>query len=418
MNPQSALARGVVLLLGLVVLLNYVDRGSLATAAPLLQDEFALSSAQIGLLLSAFFWTYAPAQLLAGWLVHRYDIRLVLAAGVGLWALATAMTGLAGGFASILVCRLMLGLGESVSFPSCQLLVARHALEHERGRVTGFIGAGQGIGPMLGTFFGGLALARFGWHAMFFALGAITLLWIWPWLIVTRRARPHALAAESLPSVSYVEILGRREFWGAALGHFAINYTFYFVITWLPTFLVKAGGYTIQEMAVIGGAIYGIYGVSTAIAGTLADRWIKSGGSVTRVRKFIALTGALGAALTIACSAYVEPRAAVWLLGVAGGFFGLTTSTMFAIGATLAGSRAAGRWAAAQNVAGQVAGIIAPVVTGVLIDRTGSFSSAFVIAALFAVLAMVAWGLVIRRVETVQWPGESVGLSAAAAALR
>jgi MFS family permease len=111
MNAQQTLSRGVILVLGLVVLLNYVDRGSLATAAPLLQDELALSNSQIGLLLSAFFWTYAPAQLVAGWLVHRYDIRIVLAAGVALWAAATAMTGLAGGVASILLWRLMLGLG-------------------------------------------------------------------------------------------------------------------------------------------------------------------------------------------------------------------------------------------------------------------------------------------------------------------
>jgi MFS family permease len=407
MNAQQALSRSVILLLGLVVLLNYVDRGSLATAAPLLQDELALSNTQIGLLLSAFFWTYAPAQLIAGWLVHRYDIRIVLAAGVALWAVATAMTGLAGGVASILLWRLILGLGESVTFPSWQLILARHSLEHERGRANGFIGAGQGVGPMLGTLFGGLAMAYFGWRALFIALGIITLLWIWPWLIITRRGSLHAPPAQGLPPVSYLEILRRREFWGAALGHFSINYAFYFLITWLPTFLVKAGGFAIEEMAVIGGAIYGIYGVATAIAGTVSDHWIRRGGSVNRVRKVFALTGAFGAALTIACSANVEPRAAVWLLAAAGVFFGLTTPTMFAMGATLAGSRAAGRWAGAQNLAGQLAGIIAPIVTGIIIDRTGAFSWAFVVSAMFALMAMVAWGIVIRHVAAVRWRDEA-----------
>lgn len=416
MNAQQALSRSVVLVLGLVVLLNYVDRGSLATAAPLLQDELALSSAQIGLLLSAFFWTYAPAQLVAGWLVHRYDIRIVLAVGVALWAVATAMTGLAGGVASILLLRLMLGLGESVTFPSWQLILARHALEHERGRANGFIGAGQGVGPMLGTLFGGLAMAHFGWRAMFIALGIITLLWIWPWLVITRRESFQAPIAQGLPPVSYLEILRRREFWGAALGHFSINYAFYFLITWLPTFLVKAGGFTIEEMAVIGGAIYGVYGVATAIAGAVSDHWIRRGGSVNRVRKVFALTGAFGAAVAIACSAYVEPRAAVWLLAAAGVFFGMTTPTMFAMGATLAGSRAAGRWAGAQNLAGQLAGIIAPIVTGIIIDRTGAFSWAFVIAAMFALVAMVAWGIVIRHVAAVRWRDEAAAVPAAAVA--
>jgi MFS family permease len=91
-------------------------------------------------------------------------------------------------------------------------------------------------------------------------------------------------------------------------------------------------------------------------------------------------------------------------LGVAGVFFGLSTPMIFAIGATLAGPRAAGRWAGAQNLAGQLAGILAPVVTGFIVDRTGAFSWAFAVAAVSAVLAMVAWGVVIRRVATVQWP--------------
>jgi len=96
MHQRQGLPDRLVFVIGLAVLLNYVDRGNLATAAPLLQEELSLSSSQMGVLLSAFFWVYAPAQLLAGWLAHRFDIRTVLAAGVALWAVATALTGLAG----------------------------------------------------------------------------------------------------------------------------------------------------------------------------------------------------------------------------------------------------------------------------------------------------------------------------------
>ena len=179
MTERPTLPQGVILVLGLAVLLNYVDRANLATAAPLLQDELSLSASQIGVLLSSFFWVYAPAQLLAGWLVHRFDIRVVLAAGIALWGLATVSTGLATGFASILLLRLILGLGESVMFPSWQLILARHTAEHERGRANGIIGAGQGVGPMLGTLLGGLAMARFGWRAMFIGLGIMTMVWLW-----------------------------------------------------------------------------------------------------------------------------------------------------------------------------------------------------------------------------------------------
>jgi MFS family permease len=402
-SQRQPLPHGIVWLLGLAVLLNYVDRGSLATAAPLLQDELSLSASEIGILLSAFFWAYAPAQLLAGWLVHRYEIRFVLAGGVALWALATAMTGLAGGFSSILLLRLLLGLGESMTFPSWQLIQARHLPEHERGRANGLVGSGQGTGPMLGTLFGGLAMAHFGWRPMFVGLGVITWLWLWPWLVVTRRVDPHATAADDQSAVPFREIIRRREFWGAALGHFSINYAFYFVILWLPTFIVKAGSFTISQMAGIGAAIFGIYAATTALAGAISDQWIRRGASATRVRKTFVVASASGVAITIALSACVEPRAAVWLLGVAGACFGFSTPMIFAIGATLAGPRAAGRWAGAQNLAGQVAGILAPVVTGVLIDRTGNFSWAFAVAAAWALVAMVAWAVVIRRIEGVRW---------------
>jgi MFS family permease len=403
MTERRTLSHGLLAVLALAVLLNYIDRGNLATAAPLLQEELSLSGAQMGLLLSAFFWTYAPAQLLAGWLVHRFDIRIVLATGVVLWSVATALTGLAGGFASILMLRLMLGLGESVTFPSWQLIQARHTVEDERGRANGLVGAGQGLGPMLGTLFGGLAMAHFGWRAMFVGLGVITVLWVWPWFAVTREGLRSQAGTDPLP-VSYVAILRRREFWGAALGHFFINYSFYFVITWLPTFLVRAGGFTLSKMAGIGAVIYGIYAVATVVAGAASDRWIRRGGSVTRVRKSFLLASAIGTAMTIAGCAYVEPRTAVWLLGVSGVFFGLSTPMLFSVGATLAGPRASGRWAGAQNLAGQVAGIFAPAVTGFIIDGTGAFSWAFAVASASAVLALVAWGIVIPKVAPVPWP--------------
>jgi MFS family permease len=203
MHERPGLAHSVVVVIGLAVLLNYLDRGNLATAAPVLQDELGLSSAQVGVLLSSFFWAYAPAQLLAGWLVHRYDMR---------------------------------------------------------------------------------------------------------------------------------------------------------------------------------------------------------GASATRVRKTFVLAGGLGTAVTISTCSVVEPRHAVPLLAVAGVFFGLSTPMIFAIAATLAGPRAAGRWAGAQNLGGQLAGVVAPLVTGMLVDRTGTFGWAFAAAAASGIVAMLAWGLVVGRIEPTPWP--------------
>ena len=396
--PQS-----LVLMLGLVLALNYVDRSSLATAAPLIQKEFALTSAELGLLLSAFFWVYTPAQLVGGWLVHRFDVRWVLGIGVLLWGCSTALMGLAGGFATIFALRLLLALGECVTFPSVQLIVSRNAGIWERGRVTSLIGSGQGFGPMLGTLFGGLAMAAFGWRAMFVGLGAITVLWFFPWHSASKgrlRVEPEHEASLQVP---YFAILRRREFWGMALGMFAGNYTYYFVFIWLPSYVVKAGGFSVSDMSSSVALIYGVYALMTVFTGRMADRQIARGHSATLVWKSIVVTSCIGQLVSLTGCAFVEPRMAVWMLGLAGFFFGLSTPALYALTATLPGPRAGGRWAGAQAVAGQLAGVVSPIVTGLLIDRAGNYNSAFLVAGAAAAVAMFGWCVVVRRVEAVDW---------------
>jgi MFS family permease len=159
---------------------------------------------------------------------------------------------------------------------------------------------------------------------------------------------------------------------GMALGMFALNYAFYFVFIWLPTYVVKAGGFSLSDMASIVAAIYGTYSVVTVLTGRLADRQISRGSSATRVWKSIVAVSAMGQVLSIASCAFVEPQLAVWLLGLAGIFFGMGAPALYTLAATLPGPRAGGRWAGAQAVGGQLAGIVSPVVTGVLTDSTGT----------------------------------------------
>src|SRR6059058_3978048 len=125
MNPpeaestQSKRFAPALTLLFIAILVNYVDRGNLSIAAPLLKDELGISASQLGLLLSAFFWSYTTMQFVSGWLVDRFDVNLIIAAGYLLWSLATATTGIVRGFTILLAMRLLLGIGESVAFPSC-----------------------------------------------------------------------------------------------------------------------------------------------------------------------------------------------------------------------------------------------------------------------------------------------------------
>ena len=399
----GGMGAAVVPLLALAVFINYVDRGNLATAAPLIKDELKLTSTQFGLLLSAFFWSYTPAMPLAGWLSEKINAYRTLAIGLAIWSLATVLTGLAGGFASLLILRILLGLGESAAFPCSSKLLAQHLPTHKLGAANGLIGVGLALGPAFGTFAGGLVRASMGWRAAFLLFGLISVIWLVPWLISTRHASRAADQADPGPTVSFARILAKREAWGAALGHFASNYGFYFVISWLPLYLVKSRGFSVSQMAVIGGLIYVTYAASSLVTGWACDRWMAAGGSDNRVRKtFIVASCAVQAAAMIVC-AVGSLEVAIASLFVAAVGFGFGTPNIFAIGQTLSGPRAAGKWIGFQNCVGNLAGILAPIITGMVVDRTGQFYWAFVVAAGLTLTGVVSWGVVIPRIAPVDW---------------
>ncbi|HEY0435816.1 MAG TPA: MFS transporter [Phenylobacterium sp.] len=398
----------VVPLLALMVFVNYVDRGNFGTAAPLIKDELHLSAGSIGILTSAFFWSYTPCQLLAGWLTERFSPYRVLAVGLAMWSLATAATGLVTGFAALLVLRVLLGLGESAAFPCSSKLIGKHLPQHQMGAANALILLGTSLGPAFGVFFGGLMMAKVGWRPSFLLFGLLSLLWLVPWLLSTRRS-PETLAADAAADAadprapSFAAIVVRREAWGAGLGHFCLNYAFYFVVSWLPLYLVKARGFSMSHMAILSGEIYLVYAASLAVLGWLNDRLIAAGHPVELVRKgFIAIGFSIVAA-SFMVSAVADAQTAVAALFVAGFGFGFIGPSNYALGQTLAGPHAAGKWMGFQNGVGNVAGIVCPLITGWIVDRTGSFSSAFGVAAAMALAGIVCWCVVVRRVEPLKW---------------
>jgi MFS family permease len=401
--PAPTLGRGVVVLLALAVFINYVDRGNLATAAPLIKDELGLTATQFGLLVSVFFWTYTPAQILAGWLAEKINPYRTLAIGLAVWSVATALTGVATGFAMLIGLRLLLGLGESVAFPCSSKVIAQNLPQHRLGIANGMVAVGLSLGPAFGTFTGGLLMAQLGWRPVFLLFGLGSLLWLWPWLAATRRLSAHDDAPKTDTAPPFRTILARREIWGAGLGHFASNYALYFVISWLPLYLVKARGFSVAQMAELGGLIYLVYAASSIATGWLTDRWMSAGGSANRVRKtFIISSHVISASAMLVC-AVGDQRLAVASLFIAGIAFGLNSPNIYAIGQTLAGPRAAGKWIGIQNCMGNTAGIVAPIVTGMVVDATGAFTWAFAVTSAVALTGVVGWGLMIRRVEPIDW---------------
>ncbi len=169
------------ILLVIALLINYVDRGNLALAAPLLKIEWGMTASQLGVLLSAFFWTYTALQFVMGLFVDRWGANRMMALGFLAWSLATVLTGAAMGFATLLAMRLLLGVGESVMFPASSKIMAQHLPEHARGFANGLMNASMRWGSAIGTFGGGLLIARYGWRAAFVAIGVASLVWLPAW---------------------------------------------------------------------------------------------------------------------------------------------------------------------------------------------------------------------------------------------
>jgi len=398
----------VLVLLAVSVFINYVDRGSLSIAAPLLKDELGISASQLGVLLSAFFWTYACMQLFSGWLVDRLNVNWVFAGGFLLWSAATAATGLIHTFSVLLFLRMLLGTGESVAYPSYSKIIALNFPEEHRGLANAVISAGLVLGPGFGMLLGGLLMARVGWRPSFLVLGLVSLIWLVPWFTWMPKSCA-AIPADRAGAPRLAEFLRLRSAWGTCAGLFAGNYLSYFLITWLPFYLVRERHFSVDNMAKIGGIVYLLGGCFALLAGWLSDRWIVSGATPSRVRKTFTGGGLALAGIFVGLAVVGGPLycVAALILGVI--FFGVYCSNVWAITQTLAGPQAAGRWTGFQNFVGNLAGVVAPATTGFVLDRTGHFYWAFAILTVLALTGAASWVFLVGRVEPVVWQRKALG---------
>ena len=398
-SPSGAFRRTSVLLF-FSVLICYIDRSNLSVAVPLLKDELGISVSKVGTLLSAFFWTYALLQLVAGWLVDRFNVNWVLAGGFFIWSFATAATGLSGGFVSLFLFRLLLGVGESVAYPAYAKIFATYLNEAQRGLANSLVDVGSKIGPALGTFVGGIYMAHFGWRAFFIVLGLGALPWIACWIKWMPRGG-EAPNVEQRPGIA--EILGNRSAWATFLGLFCGNYFLYFLITWLPYYLVHERHFSLQTMAVVGALPFICSATGTTVAGWLSYRVLAAGASTTRVRKTCAVLG-LGFAVIIVAVPFVgDSKVAMVVLLLASVSYGVFTTSPWAITQTIAGPRVTVTWAGIQNFVGNLAGVVAPAVTGLLVERTGSFMWPFALTGGVTFAGAMVYLFILGRVEPAKW---------------
>jgi len=401
----------IVGLVAAALFINYVDRGALPTAAPLIQDDLGLSPQQLGLLMSAFWWLYALLQFPVGALVERFGASRLLGAGLALWACATMLVGVVHSFAALLALRLLLGIGESVGFPSMSKLLATVVPVKSMGLANGIVAFGYLSGPAVGTLAGGLLMASYGWRSAFWVFGALSLLWLLPWSRVRLPPQPLAVSGSADPPLR--ALLGRRELWGTSLGLFSVNYAFYFTLTWLPFYVVREHGFSIERMAGFTFLAYLVHAVTGLVAGWLIDRVVARRGRATLAYKVVMGTTHVG---FVACMVCIALAPAPWALAAIFAYQvldGANSPGVFGIPQILAGPRAAGRWVGIQNGIGNFAGVIAPALTGFLVGESHHFTSAFLVAAVASFLGVVGWVLMIPKIAPLEWSAAGNSPSAA-----
>jgi MFS family permease len=389
------------LLLAAMVLLNYVDRGAVGIAAPKLKDELMLSAAAFGVVVSAFSWVYAPAQFAVGWLSDRFCVYRMIAAGLAIWALATLLTGFANGFAMLVALRVMLGIGEGVAFPSVSKIIARHVSGERRGIANGAVAVSLALGPALGIFAGGLILRYYGWRPIFFTFGLVTLLWIVPWLFVSR-PQWKRYAHGSGKDIPVRQVMRNRTVWLMGVGHFMNTYGFYFLLAWLPLFLVKERGIPILTMTGMITTSYLVQAFSAVSWGWLSDRLIKAGWDEGRLRVGLMSMYQLTAAASILGIGLATSQSMILAWLVFGALFGgIGGAHVYAIAQIYAGPRASGTWVGVMNGVGNTSGIVGPIITGLLIQLTASYLAAFAVSAAIVAFGGLWWWVALPKVGPV-----------------
>jgi MFS family permease len=294
----------------------------------------------------------------------------------------------------------MLGVGESISFPGSSKIIARHVSPERRGAANASIAAGIALGPAAGTLAGGMILGTWGWQAIFFVFGVVTLFWVLPWR-QTVRALPTTGHRDEGQRVPLGLLLSKWPLWSMSIVHALGNYCFYFLLAWLPLFLTKSRGFSIGEMTMLATLGYAVQGACALAYGHFSDWWTRSGRSEALCRRWMMVASQSLAAVSILGLAFAHDAVTIGiLLCLAGAASAALSLNLYAVAQMFAGPRAAGTWVGVQNAIGNLSGIVGPIVTGMVVQRAG-YNSAFVLTAAIAAVGAAWWAIGVPKIEQV-----------------
>jgi MFS transporter, ACS family, D-galactonate transporter len=399
----------LMILLVVAMVFCYAQRNALSVANDSISNDLGFNPAKEGFLLSSFFWVYAVMQMPSGWLVDRFGVRRTYALGFIFWSLMSVLTGLTNGLVTLILLRVLLGVGQAVAFPASSRAVANWFQESERGTVTGLYLAGVRYGGALISVFGGWFLDHYDWRWFFVVIGSVSLVWVAPWMGFLKKweakgTEPaQAQASTKQQSASFIEslaLLKHRSVLGIFIGFFAYNYVWNVFQNWLPTYLKRERGFTNIEMGVFNAMPLVAMSVIIVISGALSDRLIRRGYEEKRVRKIFIATGMLICCLIVPAGFVEDRMTAVWLLTISLSGLGIASPNTWTLTQAVSSKKIVGTVSGIQNTGGNVGAILAPLLTGFIAQFTGSFAMALALCGVILIAGVIVfWFVVGEKVE-------------------
>jgi ACS family D-galactonate transporter-like MFS transporter len=381
----------------------YAHRQTLAIAAPYMMKDLGLNQAAIGLLLSAFFWSYSLAQVPAGWLIDRYGIGRVYAAGFFIWTAAVILTSFPSTIAGLIAVQLLLGLGQGVPFPASAGAVANWFPAGERGGATGLYLSGNRLGQAATGAIGPVMILVYGWRVFFLIAGLAGLIWLVAWLFSIRLweggnpSADHRSVDTQLSLRRSLPLLYNRRIAGIFLGYFACDYAWFLLLRWMPVYLTVERKFRPREMALANSIPFVLVVFLIIPAGMAGDLLVRHGWNEVTVRKAFITAGMLIGCLIVPAALVKNDATSAWLLAGAICGLGSAAPNSWLLTQAICPKPLVGTASGIQNFGGNLAGVVVPVLTGLIAHQTGNSVWAFSLAGFILLCGVVCYWILIPK---------------------
>ncbi len=402
----------IAILLGIGVLVNYFDRVNLSVSHDSLVSEFGISDVTFGFLLGAYNWTYAACQLPSGVLLDRFGVRRVGIVSTLIWSIASFAAAMARGMTGFFAARFLLGVGEAPTFPANAKAIGYWFPPRERSFATSLFDSAAKLGSAIGVPLIGLLLLRIGWRLSFVATGVLSFLYFLLFYAMYRDPDHVAQSATRGNGATMGRIihwlgylLRQKKVIGLAVGFGSYNYVFYLLVTWMPVYISRSLKVDLRHAFLYTGVPWLIAAAADlAIGGWLVDALIRRGWNADRVRRVVLIGGTvLGLGILGAGNAHTPAQAMFWISVSIGGL-SAAAPVGWSVPGLIAPGESVGSVGGILNLSNQISGIVAPIVTGFLVNGRQSFAAAFGVAAAYLCVGIAAYILLLGEIRMIDLP--------------